>query len=185
MVHATLRSKFLRKKNGGKSHTVARPPMIVLSQLHNMDLEIKQRMAVEVFGMGVAQKSHFELLLDIANMLLIAGHTDDSRAYARDSADQVFLPVLTKIHTRYVLTAELSGSPDELKTLHDMVEFSRQFWLRQPITLYHRVARELEAYHAEETKKRATAAQVKIFNEDGTIKHADKVTAEIEETANE
>lgn len=126
----------------------ARPPMLVMRQLVNIDLEAKELVAVRAFEWGVATKTHYDLLLDLANMLLVAGHTDKSREYAIAYVDDRVFPTLRSIKARYDRTGgKLGVTAQERDTLVMLVEYSKQFWARQPIELYKDCADELQAYY--------------------------------------
>lgn len=133
----------------------ARPPMLVMRAIHNKNLETKEWAAVTAFQMGVANKGHFDLLMDMANLLLLAGSAEDGeyatrvyRGAAKLYAEQDLIPMLTAIQKRYNDTGKLGVSAAELKVMRQMIEWSRQFWNRQPIELFHTAAGELKAYYA-------------------------------------
>lgn len=120
---------------------------IMVTRLLNPTLEVKERVAVNAFTMGAATKLHFDTLLDMMNMLLIGGSSDDSRKYALDYADKTIRPVLTRIRDRYEKTGKLGVTAIEKQTLIEMVDFSEQFWIRQPADLYLVAAQELKKYY--------------------------------------
>lgn len=130
--------------------------MIVLRAIHNTDLEIKERMAVQAFILGAAKKQHYDLLLDLTNMLIIAGSTSEARKYGKTFAECKVIPTLETIKRRFDKTGTLGVSAFELVVLKELVEFSKQFWNRQPIDLYRRAGMELKAYYAElaETRRK-------------------------------
>jgi len=131
-----------------KTTRQARPPMIVMREIYNKDLETKELVAVRAFQWGAATKTHYDLLLDLANMLLVAGHTAKEREYAIKYADDIAIPVLRSIKTRYDRTGgKLGVSAAELHVLLVLVEFSKQFWARCPIELYKQCVEELTAFY--------------------------------------
>lgn len=135
------------KKFNAQKHLKARPPMIVMRNIMNTDLESKELAAVMAFKFGAAEKYHYDLLLDITNMLMVAGSSDQSRAYASNVANKHFIPALKGIKERYDRTGKLGVSAAENNVLRELVEFSKQFWNRQPIELYDTAIRELKAFY--------------------------------------
>lgn len=122
-------------------------PMLVLRHLHNTELEIRELVAVRAFQWGVAKKQHFDTLLDMQAVLLLAGTTDKSRHYAREYAEKVVGPVLLSIKERHTRTDKLGVSAPELQTLLEFVPFYRAFWQRQPTELYLVACEELQKYY--------------------------------------
>lgn len=136
----------------------AKPPMLVVRTLANTDMEIRERQCINAFTHGVAKEQHFDLLLLMMNLLLIAGQTSPERKYALDYAEQHIKPVITSIRDRYGKTGKLGVNSHELKALREMVDFSKQFWLRQPGELWAYADGEVRAYYAELAEKRRVAA---------------------------
>jgi hypothetical protein len=139
--------KKRNKKFNPQKHLKARPPMMVMREIVNTDLESKEYAALIAFKFGAAEKYHYDLLLDITNLLLIAGSSDKSRSYATNVANKHFIPALKGIKDRYDRTGKLGVSAAEINILSEIVEFSKQFWNRQPIELYDTACRELKAYY--------------------------------------
>lgn len=139
--------KKRNKKFNKHNHLTARPPMLVMRQIVNADLESKEMAAALAFFWGVAEKSHYDLLLDLTNLLMVAGTSDKKRAYAIEAADKAFIPVLKSIKSRYDKTGKLGVSGAEKHALVNLVEYSKQFWNRQPIELYEISVRELKAFY--------------------------------------
>lgn len=130
-------------------------PMLVMRFLHNTDLETKELVAVRAFQWGAAKPDHYHTLVDMVNLLILAGSSDDKRTYAKDRAERVYLPALETIKTRFDKTGKLGVSATELKLMLEMVEFQKQFWLRQPSELYHTACNELQAFYDELGTRRA------------------------------
>jgi hypothetical protein len=127
----------------------AKPPMIIMRSIYNKDLETKERVALNKFTMGVAQPADYELFLDMTNMLIVAGTSADDRKYAREYAEGTALPALQGIKARFDKTGKLGLNAQERKTLIALIEFSYQFWARNPIDLYQQCGLELKAYYNE------------------------------------
>jgi len=153
--------KKRNKKFNPNRHLKARPPMLVLRNIVNDDLETKEHTSVMVFKYGAADKYHYDMLLDITNMLVIAGSSDKSRAYAKNTAEKHFIPALKGIKDRYDRTGSLGVSAIEANILREIVEFSKQFWNRQPIALYEIAGRELKAFYYSLTTDKEIAWQAK------------------------
>lgn len=126
-----------------------KPPMLVLRTLHNTSMELREWTAVDAFAKGYATVSHFDLLVYLMNLLLVAGNSDRSRQYAFDFAEQKLKPTLAGIKARYESTQKLGVDPPQLKVLRQAVEFSKQFWLRQPGELFIAACAEVDAFQSE------------------------------------
>lgn len=136
--------------------------MMVMRFLHDTDLGLKELTAVNAFTWGVAQPAHYHLLVDMVNMLVLAGSSDDTRTYAKVRAEQVYLPALQTIKARHEKTGKLGVTAKEQRLLKEMLDFSKAFWVRQPTELYAVAGRELKAFYAEldakrRVKRKATA----------------------------
>jgi hypothetical protein len=126
-----------------------KPHMLIVRTLANTDMEILERSAVNAFTHGVAKTSHFDLLLRMMNLLLVAGQTDAKRKYALDYAQNKIKPALTNIRARFEYTNKLGVNAQELKTLKEMVDFNREFWLRQPSELFLFATEQVDAFYKE------------------------------------
>jgi hypothetical protein len=141
----------------------AKPPMVVMRAIFNKELETKERIALNKFTMGVAQPADYELFLDMTNMLIVAGTSADDRKYAREYAETNVLPAIQSIKARHDKTGKLGLTARERKALISLIEFSYQFWARNPIDLYDRCGKELKAYYNElYAKRRETAEGVEL-----------------------
>lgn len=130
-------------------------PMLVMRTLHNTEMESREYMAVHALAHGFANTEHYDLLAYMMNLLLLAGSTDKKRKYAMDYAENTIKPVLKSIAARYNETGKFGVTAKELKTLRHMVEFSKQFWLRQPGELFTTACAEVDAFFKEVAEKRA------------------------------
>lgn len=125
----------------------ARPPMLVMRNIHDAELDKKELGAALRFKWGTATKSDFDLLLDLLNMMLIAGCTSRQREYIIKFVDDVGMPALKSIKERFDRTGKLGVSGREGAILVDITTISKDFWNRQPIELYDVCGRELKAYY--------------------------------------
>lgn len=132
----------------------ATAPMLVSRWLHNIDMELRERMAVTAFSAGYATTQHYDTLLGMMNLLLIAG---SKRPEMQVYAENRVKPSLHKIQQRYLNTGKLGVSAAELKVLREMVDHSKAFWNGQSVGFFNDCVRELNAYYAELAEKRKTA----------------------------
>lgn len=108
--------------------------MLVNRGLIDADLELRERMIVEAFAGGWATTQHFDELADMRNVLtLAAAYKDDPAALALCDAMRIPMGNLRDRHAR---TGRLGVSGDELQMLRTFAEFYRDWWLRQPVSLY-------------------------------------------------
>lgn len=91
------------------------------------------------------------------NLLLLAGSTDKHRKYAMEYAENVIKPALEGIADRYKKTGKFGANAEQRKVLIDMVEFSKQFWLRQPTELFEKACLEVDAFFREMAEERMRA----------------------------
>lgn len=124
----------MKKKN--KPKYVKAIPMLVYRTINETDLETAEYMAVHAFAHGFAQKSHFDKLVDLMNLMLVAGQTDKSRKYLIDYIDAKIKPVLGSIKKRYEQTNKLGVNGTELQELRNMLQVNKDFWLKQSGSLY-------------------------------------------------
>ncbi len=124
-----------------------KPPMLVLREIEK-DVETQEWMCLTALMNGVAQRSHYDFLAKMLNMLLIAGDSAKHRQPAFDYADKVFKPVMASIKARHKATGKLGVNSHELTTLRKVVQFNHAFWQKQPGELYVNVHAEVEAFYA-------------------------------------
>ena len=149
-----MRKKAKRHVNYGMR---PQAPMLVTRGLMETPLEIKERMAVIAFTHGAATQEHYFLLQDIVNLLLIAGQSSPDRKYALDRTERDFKPVLISIQKRLEATGKFGVNSQELHALRDMINFNREFWMRQPTELFAVCYAEAKAFYTEEYRKRQPA----------------------------
>ena len=123
----------------------ATPPMLVGRGLIDADLELRERMIVEAFAGGWASTQHFDELADMRNVLtLAAAYKDDPAALA--VCDAMRIP-MGNLRDRHARTGRLGVTGDELQMLRTFAEFYRDWWLRQPVSLYVAACDELNRAH--------------------------------------
>ena len=109
-------------------------PMLINRGLQNDALELRERMLVEAFAGGWAGPAHFDNLADMRDCLMLAAaDRDDQAVLALCRAAAV---ALQNIRVRQGETGRFGESGEELKALRSFVEVYRDFWLRQPVSLY-------------------------------------------------
>jgi len=131
--------------------------MLVMRNVRNTELESRELAAAMSFQLGAATSYHYHLLLDLTNLLLLAGSSDKKRQYAVDVANKKFIPVLTNIKERFDRTGKLGVSAQETDVLFDIVEFSKRFWNFVPMELYATCVHELKAFYAELGRNKVAA----------------------------
>lgn len=132
--------------------------MLVYRTINETKIETKEYMAVHAFAHGFATYQHFDKLLELMNLMLVAGQTDKSRKYIRDYAETKFKPVLQSIKDRHAKTKKLGINADELKELRNMLDVNREFWLKQTGQLYDFCVMQVNQYYKEIDKKYAAQA---------------------------
>lgn len=113
----------------------ARAPMLVIRQTIP-ELGIAERMAVEAFAGGWATSDQFDVLADCRNILMLAAAEKadkDGTAIA-----ELGLVALQNIKDREQEKGRFGATGEEIKALRALVEFSDDFWNRQPGTAYSR-----------------------------------------------
>jgi hypothetical protein len=110
--------------------------MLVSRFVHNTELETKELVAVRAFGWGAATKLHYDTLLDMQGVTLLASSSDKSRAYIRPYLENTIGAVLLSIKARYEKTGKLGVSGPEQQELLNFLRVYKEFWVRQPTELY-------------------------------------------------
>jgi hypothetical protein len=149
-----MRKSGKRRVNYGMKPKV---PMLVARGLIENTIEVKERFAVDAFVRGFATKEHYFLLQDVLNLLLIAGGSSGDRKYALDRAESIYKPVMISIEERYNRTGKLGCNAAEIKALRNMINFNREFWMRQPAELFAVCHAETKAFYQEQHKNRQAA----------------------------
>lgn len=106
------------------------------------EVEMTEREALNAFRGGWARGAHWNHLAECRNVLMfgachkIAVSTVKADHEAVREVTRIALGALTAIREREQKTGKFGCSADELNVLHALVETSRDFWTRQPATLY-------------------------------------------------
>lgn len=135
----------------------ARPPMLVMRGLVNERLETRERAIIEAFALGYADHEHFDSLVDMHGVLLLAGSTSDKRKPAMIYAKETLGPVIQSIRERHGRTGKLGCNAQELKVLRGFVSMYRDFWLHQPMGLYEAACEHLQEHYRRLAAERAVA----------------------------
>lgn len=118
----------MRKQGARRPKRQALPPAMVALALAP-EVELSERMALDLLRAGAAQNGHFNVLLDCQTILVIGasnrGDTDTEQfAYFAGHA-------LKDIRARFEQRGRLVATGDELKTLSVLIDVSTDFWRRQ------------------------------------------------------
>lgn len=111
-------------------------PAIVIRKIFENQMETREWAMVLAFQRGVANADHYYVLVDIANILMMAGATDDKRKYAVDYIQHEIYPVINSIRERFKRTDKIGCSGTELTKIRELVQFNDDFWKRQCGELY-------------------------------------------------
>lgn len=129
------------RKRGHRRPRPLTPPMLVNRGLMNDELETRERMLVEAFAGGWADKEHFDSIADMRNVLtLAAAHKDDKQILS--ICDAMRIP-MGNIRERYTQSGRMGVTGDELKLMRVFLDVYRDFWMRQPVKLYEVACEEL------------------------------------------
>ncbi|MEN6630011.1 MAG: hypothetical protein ABFC42_10225 [Sulfuricella sp.] len=110
------------------------PPMLINCGLAESDIETRERMVVEAFSGGWANTNHYDTLADMRAVLVLAAaakHDQSTLAIC----DAMKIP-MANLRERYARHQRFGLTGDELQLLRVFVDQYRDFWIRQPVTLY-------------------------------------------------
>lgn len=147
-----------RRRQAKRKQYRATAPMLVSRFVHNTEMELRERMAVTAFSGGFANTQHYDVLVEMMNLLMIAGSRDKSRDYIKQYAEKIIEPALNSIKTRYLKTGKLGVNGEELIALREMVDKNKDFWLRQTTDFHNACVDELNAFYADLDKGNGVAA---------------------------
>ena len=124
--------------------------MLVNRGLINDELELRERMFVEAFAGGFAEKIHFDSLVDMRNVLVIAACQKDDKPIIQ-FAQAMSIP-LQAIRARHARTGKFGATGEELKLMRVFCDIYRDWWLRQSVGAYEKACDELQSviYQAKE-----------------------------------
>ena len=111
-------------------------PALILRKINEHKLETKEWAMFLAFQRGVATPDHYYMIVDIANILMMAGSSDAKREYARQYIKKQIEPVIDAMRERYSRTNKIGCTGPELKKILELIEFNIEFWKRQPGELY-------------------------------------------------
>ena len=111
-------------------------PSLILRKINESKLALREWSIYTAFQRGVADHNHYYILVDIANILMMAGSSDKKRQYVRDYIKREVEPIIDAIRDRYSRTNKIGCSGLELKGILKLIEFNDEFWKRQPGELY-------------------------------------------------
>lgn len=111
-------------------------PAIVIRKMFENQMEMREWAMFIAFQRGVANADHYYVLVDIANILMFAGATDDSRRYVVDYIQKEITPVIDSIRERFKRTDKIGCNGVELNKIRALIEFNDDFWKRQCGELY-------------------------------------------------
>lgn len=128
-------------------------PMLVNRGIQENAIDTRELMMVQAFSGGWATTHHFDNLADMRNALtLAAAHKDDESALAMCEAMRVIFANLRERHAR---TGRFGLTGDELQLLRQFVDLYRDFWLRQPVSLYEWACDEIGKHNLSNQEKAA------------------------------
>ena len=127
-------------------------PMLVNRGIQETAIDTQELMLEQAFAGGWATTDHFDNLVDMRNVLTLAtAKKDDATAVAM--AEAMRIP-LANLRERYAKTGRFGLTGDELQLVRLFVDFYRDFWLRQPVSLYEWACDEL-GRHNQSIKEKA------------------------------
>jgi hypothetical protein len=106
------------------------------------EIEMTERAALSAFRGGWATGQHWNHLAECRNVLMFgACHKIAVSAVKADheavrEVTRIAMGALTAIREREQKTGKFGANSGELNALHALVEISRDFWTRQPATLF-------------------------------------------------
>lgn len=143
----------MKKRNKSYKPRQTSIPMLVNREIHETVERLEEHQMLSAFQYGYAVKEHFDYLVQMANMLNIAGQQKNLKGL------QAYVDAINKIagniKGRYNLTNKFGTTATELTGMRDLVKFYDKFWKLQTTTFYNECVAELNAYYAELKEKRA------------------------------
>lgn len=106
------------------------------------EIEMLERTSVDAFRLGYAKGTHWNMLADSRNVLMLAVcHKIETATVKADfeavrEVTRIALDALKSIRDREQKTGKFGANAEELNALHALVETSRDFWVRQPAELF-------------------------------------------------
>lgn len=110
--------------------TVRRLVALTIVALHlNPEVSLQERAAVLALSGGWSDTSHFNVLADCRDMLILAA--SEKRDEQTLAICNVAGVALLNIKDRYAEKGKIGATGDEIKALHALVDVSEDFWKRQ------------------------------------------------------
>lgn len=138
------------RKRSKRQVRPAEIPCIVMSQLVP-EAQIILLTALNAFRQGWAGPSHFDVMLDTRDLLLLAAKAKKEKDIVE--AARAFNLALANIRESWD-GAKFSYTDDELNALQMLVDISNDFWARQSGNLYHMAYNVLKRWRAEQKRER-------------------------------
>lgn len=108
------------------------PCLVVMQTLP--EVSISERMAIDSFMGGWADKAHFNILLDCYQLLALAA--EHKGATAELTICELAHVALANIRDRFDQTGKFGMTGDERKALIQLADVSQDFWKRQSGELF-------------------------------------------------
>lgn len=125
------------------------PPTLVA--LHCApEVGITERLAVEGIAHGWATATHFNQLLECADLLLLAA--TEKKADAEVEIAHLGRTALANIRDRFHQMQRIGASGEELKALRVLVDISEDWWKRQSGALFKEAVEALDRYREMQKK---------------------------------
>lgn len=147
------------RKSANRTKVTAAHPMLVMRGIRNDEIETRERAAVQAFLLGFATEEHYDILTDMQGVMILAGSTSAARRPAMIYAKEVIGKTLASLRDRYVQTGKFDCTEDEATALKGFVTQYRNFWLRQPLSLYEAATEQLQAYYNKVAEQRRQGAK--------------------------
>lgn len=128
------------------------------------EVEMLERNAYSAFRLGYARGSHWNMLADCRNILMLAVRYKLAIGAAKADHEairevtRIAMHALTSIRDREQKTGRFGCNAEELNALHALVESSRDFWNRQPAELFRQAVEANRAQLKEQVVERGAVA---------------------------
>ena len=136
----------MSRKHAHRRPRLVSVPMLISRGLHDTEIDTKELMLLEAFRGGWADTRHFDSITDMRNILTLAANAKGDKK-ALEVCDAMRIPI-GNMRQRYDTTGRMGVTGDELQMLRVFIDFYRDFWLRQPTTLYLLACDELGRFNA-------------------------------------
>lgn len=120
-------------------------------------LAAREHMALTLLQSGAASGGQFNILLDCADLLLLAAH--EKRAADVLAIAHLGRAALANVQERFAARGKLGATGEELKALRVLLDVSEDFWKRQSGALFAEALEALAKYrrHQANANKPTTA----------------------------